>query len=104
MSPSWSLVIHGGAGQLRREQVGAEGDAHARAAMAAALEAGTTILADGGSALEAIQALEAAEAPLQVRRFVEVRHARTPAVTSAARAARARRWPPRTADRPSPAR
>ena len=52
----WTLVIHGGAGQLRREQVGAEGDAHARAAMAAALDAGATILARGGSALDAVEA------------------------------------------------
>ncbi|KRB82943.1 asparaginase [Sphingomonas sp. Root710] len=52
----WTLVIHGGAGQLRREQVGAESDGHARAAMAAALEAGETILAGGGSALDAVEA------------------------------------------------
>lgn len=52
----WTLVIHGGAGQLRREQVGAERDVHARAAMAAALDAGATILGAGGSALDAVEA------------------------------------------------
>ena len=55
-SEGWTLVVHGGAGQLRREQVGAEGDIHARAAMAAALDAGATILARGGSALDAVEA------------------------------------------------
>lgn len=52
----WTLVIHGGAGQLRREQVGEDGDAHARAAMTAALDAGSAILAGGGSALDAVEA------------------------------------------------
>ncbi|KKC26248.1 isoaspartyl peptidase/L-asparaginase family protein [Sphingomonas sp. SRS2] len=52
----WTLVIHGGAGQLKREQVGAEGDAHARAAIAAALDAGASILAGHGSALDAVEA------------------------------------------------
>ena len=41
----WSLMIHGGAGQLAREVIGEAYDAAARAALSRALEAGSAILA-----------------------------------------------------------
>ena len=52
----WSLMIHGGAGQLAREVIGDAYDASARAALSRALEAGTAILAAGGAALDAVAA------------------------------------------------
>ena len=52
----WSLMIHGGAGQLAREVIGDEYDAAARAALSRALDAGTAILAAGGAALDAVAA------------------------------------------------
>ena len=52
----WSLMIHGGAGQLAREVIGEAYDAAARAALSRALEAGSAILAAGGAALDAVAA------------------------------------------------
>ena len=52
----WSLMIHGGAGQLAREVIGDAYDAAARAALSRALDAGTMILAAGGAALDAVAA------------------------------------------------
>ena len=46
----WTLVVHGGAGQIRRDRIDAETEAHARAALAQALDAGAAILTSGGSA------------------------------------------------------
>jgi beta-aspartyl-peptidase (threonine type) len=53
---SWSLVIHGGSGQFERGRLSAEADAGARAGLDRALAAGSEILAQGGSALDAVQA------------------------------------------------
>ncbi|WP_291837578.1 isoaspartyl peptidase/L-asparaginase family protein [Brevundimonas sp.] len=55
-TPRWSFAIHGGAGVIERASLTPEQDAAYRAALHRALEAGQTILADGGSALDAIQA------------------------------------------------
>jgi len=52
----WSLVIHGGAGIMTRSTTPVEQDAAARAGLAAALAAGAAVLADGGSALDAVEA------------------------------------------------
>ena len=52
----WTLVVHGGAGQLRRLELDADADAHARAALAAALDVGASILARGGAAVDAVEA------------------------------------------------
>lgn len=54
--PRWTLVIHGGAGQMTRESVSAQTDAGTRAGLAAALDAGGAILAAGGTALDAVEA------------------------------------------------
>ncbi len=52
----WSLAIHGGAGGMSRATLTPHADAAARAALAAALDAGATVLAAGGSALDAVAA------------------------------------------------
>ncbi|PKP90126.1 MAG: isoaspartyl peptidase/L-asparaginase [Alphaproteobacteria bacterium HGW-Alphaproteobacteria-16] len=54
--PEWTLVIHGGAGMLDRDRVTAEQDAAARKGLEEALAAGGRVLADGGSALDAVEA------------------------------------------------
>jgi len=51
----WKLVIHGGAGVIERGQLSAEEDQAVRASLARALEAGSAILAAGGSALDAVE-------------------------------------------------
>ena len=45
--PKWTLVIHGGAGSMTRDNLGPEDDGAARAALSAALDAGAFILRDG---------------------------------------------------------
>ena len=55
-APTWTIVIHGGAGSMTPEILGEDGDRTARAALAAAIEAGAAILRSGGSALDAVQA------------------------------------------------
>ncbi|GAA0868247.1 isoaspartyl peptidase/L-asparaginase [Brevundimonas basaltis] len=55
-APRWSFAIHGGAGVIERDSLTPEQDAAYRAALHRALEAGSAVLADGGSALDAIQA------------------------------------------------
>jgi beta-aspartyl-peptidase (threonine type) len=52
----WTLVLHGGAGMMTRDRIDAQTDAGARAGLAAALDAGSAILARGGSALDAVEA------------------------------------------------
>ncbi|MBA2932746.1 isoaspartyl peptidase/L-asparaginase [Sphingomonas sp. CGMCC 1.13654] len=52
----WTLMIHGGAGSMRRGQLAEADDAAGRAGLSAALEAGAAILRDGGSALDAVEA------------------------------------------------
>ncbi|HEX8401072.1 MAG TPA: isoaspartyl peptidase/L-asparaginase [Allosphingosinicella sp.] len=54
--PSWTLVIHGGAGVLERSRMTPELDAAHRAGLDAALAAGAAVLGDGGSALDAVEA------------------------------------------------
>ena len=54
--PRWSIAIHGGAGTIRREDMTPERDAAYRAALQRALDAGTKVLEEGGSALDAIEA------------------------------------------------
>ena len=54
--PRWSFAIHGGAGVIERASLTPEQDAAYRAALHRALEAGSAVLADGGSALDAVQA------------------------------------------------
>ena len=53
----WALVVHGGAGVIERDSMTAETDAAYRAAMSAALERGEAVLSEGGSALDAIEAV-----------------------------------------------
>lgn len=55
-APRWSLAIHGGAGVIERANLSSEQDAAYRAALHQALQAGQTVLASGGSALDAVQA------------------------------------------------
>ena len=52
----WTLVLHGGAGQMTRETVTPEQAAGARAALGRALDAGAAILAADGAALDAVEA------------------------------------------------
>jgi L-asparaginase / beta-aspartyl-peptidase len=52
----WTLVIHGGAGQLRRLLLDKPSEVHATAILAAALDAGGAILAAGGGAVDAVEA------------------------------------------------
>ncbi len=52
----WTLVIHGGAGVIRRDSITPEQDAAIRAALDAALVAGSAVLAGGGDALDAATA------------------------------------------------
>jgi beta-aspartyl-peptidase (threonine type) len=53
---TWTLVIHGGAGVLERARMTAELEAKHRAGLDAALGAGASVLASGGSALDAVEA------------------------------------------------
>ena len=55
-APKWSLVIHGGAGTIERNRITPEQDAAIRAALSQALEAGSALLAKGGSSLDAVEA------------------------------------------------
>jgi len=52
----YSLVIHGGAGTITRDNMTDEREAAYTAALTAALKAGQTVLADGGTALDAVVA------------------------------------------------
>jgi L-asparaginase / beta-aspartyl-peptidase len=54
--PEWTLLIHGGAGVMRREEMTPEMDAAYRAGLDDALEAGSKVLARGGKAIDAVQA------------------------------------------------
>lgn len=51
----WAIVIHGGAGNISRESLTPELDKEYRASLEAALNTGRKILADGGSALDAVE-------------------------------------------------
>ena len=52
----WTLMIHGGCGAMRPETVSPGQEEAARAGLNAALDAGSSILAGGGSALDAVEA------------------------------------------------
>lgn len=54
--PKWSLAIHGGAGTLNRDAMTPERRAEYEAALQVALDAGAKVLAEGGSAMDAIKA------------------------------------------------
>ncbi|UOR16471.1 isoaspartyl peptidase/L-asparaginase family protein [Qipengyuania aquimaris] len=54
--PRWSFAIHGGAGTIARENMSAEAEAEYRASLQRALDAGSKILAEGGNAMDAIEA------------------------------------------------
>jgi beta-aspartyl-peptidase (threonine type) len=54
--PQWRLVVHGGAGSERIAHDDPKHEAQARAGLAEALEAGSAILARGGSAVDAVEA------------------------------------------------
>ncbi|MBL6453810.1 isoaspartyl peptidase/L-asparaginase [Belnapia sp. T6] len=53
---SFTLLIHGGAGTIRREEMSPGREAEHRAALAEALAAGGAVLAGGGAALDAVEA------------------------------------------------
>ncbi len=55
-APKWSLAIHGGAGTLDPARMTLEKRTAYEAALQAALDAGSAILKDGGSAMDAIKA------------------------------------------------
>ena len=55
-APTWTIVIHGGAGSMTPDNLGAAEETAARQALAAALDAGAAILRTGGAALDAVQA------------------------------------------------
>ncbi|MBV9932370.1 MAG: isoaspartyl peptidase/L-asparaginase [Alphaproteobacteria bacterium] len=52
----WKIVVHGGAGVIERANLGAADEREIRAGLAAALDAGSAILARSGSALDAVEA------------------------------------------------
>jgi beta-aspartyl-peptidase (threonine type) len=52
----WKLVIHGGAGVIERDRLTAAADGAIRESLGRALDAGSAILAEGGSALDAVEA------------------------------------------------
>lgn len=54
--PEWTLLIHGGAGVMRRAEMTPEADAQYRAGLNEALEAGSKVLVGGGEALDAVEA------------------------------------------------
>ncbi len=51
----WAIVIHGGAGAMSTENLSPELDREYRAALTDALNAGKKILAEGGTALDAVE-------------------------------------------------
>lgn len=52
----WGMVIHGGAGGMRRESLPAEREAAYRAGLEEALRAGHAVLERGGTSLDAVEA------------------------------------------------
>ncbi len=54
--PGWSFAVHGGAGVLKRERMTAEQQAEYKAALQVALDAGSKVLRDGGTAVDAVTA------------------------------------------------
>lgn len=56
MSSSFAIVIHGGAEDKTRENIGPEQEIGYQQGLATALEAGWTVLNNGGTAVEAVEA------------------------------------------------
>jgi len=56
MVARWSIAIHGGAGTILRESLSDERRRAYQAGLSAALDAGAALLAEGGSALDAVAA------------------------------------------------
>jgi L-asparaginase / beta-aspartyl-peptidase len=54
--PRWALVIHGGAGVIERKKLGKVKDKAIRIALKGALDAGSRVLADGGTSMDAVEA------------------------------------------------
>ena len=54
---AWSIAIHGGAGTLTREAMTPEREEEYTAAMQGALDAGSAVLKDGGTAMDAVVAV-----------------------------------------------
>lgn len=55
-APRWGIVIHGGAGVIKRESLSPEREAAVRAVLNESLQAGHSVLAQGGSSLDAVTA------------------------------------------------
>jgi len=55
--PKWALVIHGGAGVIERNQMSPEAEAAYRAAMERAAATGSAVLEQGGTAMDAVEAV-----------------------------------------------
>lgn len=55
-APRWGIVIHGGAGIIERDKLTPEQDAAIRAALHEALVAGSAVLENGGSSVDAVEA------------------------------------------------
>ncbi|MGZ3457105.1 MAG: isoaspartyl peptidase/L-asparaginase family protein [Archangium sp.] len=55
-APRWGIVIHGGAGVIKRESLSPEREAAVRAVLTESLKAGHAVLAKGGSSLDAVTA------------------------------------------------
>ncbi len=51
----WAIVVHGGAGGMTRENLSPELDKEYRSSLLAAMNTGKKILAEGGSALDAVE-------------------------------------------------
>lgn len=56
VEPKWTLLVHGGAGSMVRGKLSPEQDAGARAGLGHALNAGSEVLANSGSAMDAVSA------------------------------------------------
>ena len=56
VEPKWTLLVHGGAGSMVRSKLSPEQDAGARAGLSNALDAGSAVLANNGSAMDAVSA------------------------------------------------
>ena len=54
--PNWSIVIHGGAGSMTRTTLDPHQDEAARKGLGQALDAGASLLRDGGKAMDAVEA------------------------------------------------
>jgi beta-aspartyl-peptidase (threonine type) len=53
----WTIVVHGGAGVIERPALGPKGDAAYRASLQKGIEAGAKVLDNGGTAVDAVEAV-----------------------------------------------